>query len=209
MVCIEMASNSVADIWLTDEGGVLDHVPESLWRLVRVDHRLEQEEVFELLYNPRRRYTLELMVGRARPFSMTELVECIAAEENDVPIGELERQQRRRVHVSLYQTHLPLLDEAGAIEYDRRADRIVPGPGIRELTPYLDTGPTTTIPWRQYYGWLLAGATGLSVFALAAPIGLSLSALAFCVSMLFLALALVQEVVTGSNTSVIGVLMAS
>lgn len=172
-------------------GGITD----TLLSLVHAKHRLEKEEVFEILYNPRRRYTLQRLVQHDRPHTMDELVERIAARENDVPIGELQRQQRRRVHVSLYQTHLPLLSKVGAIKYDKEANRIEPGPTLRELEPYLDTPAVTKIPWRTYYGRLLAGYVCLGALGVLGVIEvLSLSVLAFGMSLLVLIVALVQAV---------------
>ncbi|MCH7659138.1 MAG: hypothetical protein IH933_00660 [Euryarchaeota archaeon] len=171
-------------------------VRRALTGIVYAPHRLEKEDVFEVLYNPRRRHTLERLAQHDRPHSMDELVERIAAKENDIPIGELERQQRRRVHVSLYQTHLPLLEEIGAIEYDREANRIESGKILRELTPYLDIPATTTVPWRAYYGRLLAGYAGLGVVVLVGLLGApSLSTLAVAGALLFFALACIHTVV--------------
>lgn len=166
-----------------------------LQAFVRANHRLEKEEVFEVLYNPRRRYTLQRLAQHGRPHTMDELVERISAKENDVPIGELERQQRRRVHVSLYQTHLPLLDEVGAIGYDKETNTIEPGPALRELKPYLDTPAATQVPWRTYYGRLLAGYVCLGALGLLGVVEvLTLPVLAFGMSVLILAIALVHAV---------------
>lgn len=41
-----------------------------------------------------------------------------AAWEEDVPSEELSSQQRKRVYVSLYQTHVPSLEAIGVVEYD-------------------------------------------------------------------------------------------
>lgn len=172
---------------------LLERVPEPLQAFVHTEHRLEKEKVFDLLYNPRRRATLRFLARRDRPRSLTELVELIAAEENDVPIGELERQQRRRVHVSLYQTHLPLLDDVGAIEYDRETGAITPGPCMDELLPYLDLPGGGQIPWRSYYGRVLVGYCCLGAVVLGGVLSaLSLPTLAFATTVLFLGLALVQ-----------------
>ncbi len=129
-------------------------MPVPFGRLFRPEERLSREEAFEILYNSRRRATLEFLHRHGRPCSMDELIDHIAATENEVPIGELTDQQRRRVYVSLYQTHLPLLDEADAIEYDQSTQAIEPGPCLDELLPYFDTPTEREIPWRAYYGRL-------------------------------------------------------
>lgn len=188
-----MSGKSLLSARSIEAADLVGPVSERLQAFVRANHRLEKEAVFDLLYNPRRRATLRLLLQRDRPHSMDELVERIAAEENDVPVGELTRQQRRRVHVSLYQTHLPLLDDVDAIEYDRQANRIGPGPCMDELAPYLDTPAATTIPWRTYYGRLLLGYACLGGISLAGLIGTpSLFTLTLAISVLFLVLALAQ-----------------
>lgn len=188
-----MPSEPLPSVRSIEAHDLVDLVPEPLWAFVRSKHRLEKEEVFDLLYNPRRRSTLQFLAGRDRPRTMGELAERIAAEENDVSIEDLERQQRRRVQVSLYQTHLPKLDEIGAIEYDRETKALAPGPSFGELRPYLDISGARRIPWRTYYGRLLVGYGCLGavvlVGLLSAP---SLSVLALAATVLFLALALVQ-----------------
>ncbi|MDL5360620.1 hypothetical protein [Halalkalicoccus sp. NIPERK01] len=168
----------------------LPSVPAPLSRFLLSTNRLSDEDVFEILYNPRRRYTMEFLHRRDRPCSMEELVEHIAATENGVPIGELDNQQCRRVYVSLYQTHLPMLDEADAIEYDQEAQRIAPGPAATELLPYLDTPTEREVPWRTYYLrlFLAYAAVGgaVAVGLVPAP---SLLSLTFLGAVLFLAVA--------------------
>ncbi|WP_238532755.1 DUF7344 domain-containing protein [Halalkalicoccus jeotgali] len=163
---------------------------ERLSAFVRSERRLEKEEVFDLLYNPRRRATLRLVAQRSRPLTMEDLVDRIAAAENDVPVDKLERQQRRRVHVSLYQTHLPLLDEVGAIEYDRERTEITPGACLAELLPYLDVADATRSAWRTYYRRLLLGyAVFGAIVLVGASSSLPLATLALSATALFLVLA--------------------
>ncbi|ADJ15459.1 DUF7344 domain-containing protein [Halalkalicoccus jeotgali] len=170
------------------EGSVT--VPTPLARFLTPSKRLSDEEAFEILYNPRRRHTMAFLHRRGRPCSMEELVEHISATENGVPIGELSNQQRRRVYVSLYQTHLPLLDETGAIEYDQERQRIAPGPAAPELIPYLETPTERPVPWRAYYRWLLLAYAVVGGAAVAGLVPVpSVWALALGGVLLFLGLA--------------------
>lgn len=50
--------------------------------------------------------------------------EQIAAWENNEAIEEVTADERRRVYVSLHQTHLPRMDEAGVLQYENSRDTI-------------------------------------------------------------------------------------
>jgi cobalamin biosynthesis protein CobD/CbiB len=52
------------------------------------------------------------------------LSEQIAAWENNEAIEEVTADERRRVYVSLHQTHLPRMDEAGVLQYENSRDTI-------------------------------------------------------------------------------------
>jgi hypothetical protein len=52
------------------------------------------------------------------PVELGKLAEELAAWENDTTVDNLTKQQRKRVQVSLYQTHIQKLVDAGLIEYD-------------------------------------------------------------------------------------------
>jgi hypothetical protein len=67
-------------------------------------------------------------VAEGSTLAQGELAEAIAAEENGVAVEAVTAAQRKRVHVSLYQVHLPRLDEAGAIAFDRHRGSAEPGP---------------------------------------------------------------------------------
>jgi hypothetical protein len=91
------------------------------------DTELTQDDVFEILSSPRRRYLLYHLRTAGEPIELIELAEHVAAWENDVDREELTAQERKRVYVSLYQTHVPKLDEAGIVDYD-------PDSGVVALT---------------------------------------------------------------------------
>src|SRR6056297_1412574 len=76
------------------------------------------DTIFDLLSNPRRRFVLHYLKRVEEPVQLTELAAQIAAKENDVPVDELTSQQRKRAYVSLYQTHVPKLEEVGVVTYD-------------------------------------------------------------------------------------------
>lgn len=81
------------------------------------DEQLTQDVMFDVLSSTRRRQVLHLLKQEG-PMELTELAEHVAAMENDTTVEELTKQQRKRVYVSLYQTHVPRLEEAGLVSYD-------------------------------------------------------------------------------------------
>lgn len=85
--------------------------------------------VFDLLSNARRRHVLELLGDHDGETSFRELTDAVARREMGEPVSY---DQRKRVYVSLRQSHLPRLADAGVVEYDR--DR-----GTVRETPLLDT----------------------------------------------------------------------
>jgi len=97
--------------------------------------------VFGTLRNKRRRWVLRYLEGEESA-TIGELAEHIAAIENDISQREVNSKQRKRVYVSLYQSHLSALDEAGAVSYDR--DR-----GTVELTAEADEFLTVLDHCRQ------------------------------------------------------------
>lgn len=99
--------------------------------------RLPKDELFHLLQNERRRRALQYILDRGDTVDMREIAERLAAIENDVDVVELTSAQRKRVYVSLYQCHLPKLDEAAVIDYNKDRGRIAPTRRIAQLEPYL------------------------------------------------------------------------
>jgi DNA-binding transcriptional ArsR family regulator len=129
--------------------------------------------VFEILSNTRRRMVLYYLRQNDGAATVKELAEQIAALENDVDPEDLRRQQRKRVYVSLYQTHVPKLEDAGIIEYDDASGEVRLTNRAGEFDSYLTSTTDSDYPWRMHYlilaglgGWLFAlsflGAPGLA-----------------------------------------------
>lgn len=115
--------------------------------------------VFDLLSNHRRRMVLYYLRRNSGPVGVKELAAEVAAIENEVPVEELTNQQRKRVYVSLYQTHLPKMAEMEIIEYDKD------GGSVRlsdqnDIDRYLTNGSGSTYPW-TYHNIALVGGAGL------------------------------------------------
>jgi len=73
------------------------------------------DDLFEALRNERSRRAIRC-VDQLGTVDMTDLAETVACEEYDCTIVDLTDQQRKRVYVSLYQTHVPKLDQLEIVD---------------------------------------------------------------------------------------------
>lgn len=74
--------------------------------------------VFDILSNERRRHVLRYLHTESPSTTLGDLAEYIAAIENDKPESALSSTERKRVYISLYQSHLPKMDTADVIDFD-------------------------------------------------------------------------------------------
>ncbi|WP_277555061.1 DUF7344 domain-containing protein [Halobaculum limi] len=88
---------------------------------------LSKSRVFELLASVRRRYVIEHLDEVADGVGGVEfraVTDAVAAREFG---ADPSYEERKRVYVSLRQTHLPRLTEANAVEYDADRGRVAVG----------------------------------------------------------------------------------
>jgi DNA-binding transcriptional ArsR family regulator len=112
---------------------------------------LSEDTIFSILSNQRRRYVLRYLDRVASETTLSDLAERIAAWENDVDVAELEYEQRKRVYTSLHQTHLPKLDEAGIVDYDRDRGTVTVAAGAADLEAYLASADGDGREWSRFY----------------------------------------------------------
>lgn len=122
--------------------------------------------VFDILSNTRRRRALYYLRQNSGSATVQELAESIAAMENGVEVDELTRQQQKRVYVSLYQTHLPKLEEAGFSEYDDEQEEVRLLDRANEIDDYLTASEDSSYPWQIHY--LALAVVGGLLFVLSA-----------------------------------------
>ncbi len=134
---------------------------------------LSQDVVFDILSSPRRRYVLYYLRTTGETVKLTDLAEQVAAWENDTAPEAITEQQRKRVYVSLYQTHVPRLAEAGVIEYDKETGDIALAEDANGIDNYLAKSEQP-LPWQQLYlalagiSVILLGLTTLDISVFAA-----------------------------------------
>jgi hypothetical protein len=99
---------------------------------------LGMDERFHILQNERRRRVLRYLDGTEGQVRMRDVAEQVAAWEHDTTVEALMSDERQRVYIALYQTHLPKLDEKGVIEYNQSRGIVERTEVADELSPYLE-----------------------------------------------------------------------
>ncbi len=141
--------------------------PTSVEEDARTDIELSKDKIFHLLQTPRRRHVLRYLKSQDGTVEMRDIAEQVAAWENDTTVQALSSDQRQRVYIPLYQSHLPKLDEEGIINYDQSRGTVERTEVANQLDQYLvedddeEAMSETTherIPWETYY-------LGVSVFS--------------------------------------------
>ena len=157
---------------------------------------IPDDEVYHLLQTRRRRLVLRYLRDREGPHTMRDVAEQVAAWEHDTTLQELRSEERQRVYIALYQTHLPRLDDAGVIEYNQSRGIVEVTDRIEQLYEVLDVkaetdGPVPTREGRPnrgamtYFGGASLASTGLVTAAWAGLIALPGLLLATVVTGLF------------------------
>ncbi|APX96229.1 DUF7344 domain-containing protein [Natronorubrum daqingense] len=119
---------------------------------------LEPDDIYHILQTQRRRDVLRYLRRSDEPVVLSDLAEQVAAWEHETTVANLHSDQRQRVYISLYQSHLPKLDARGIIDYDKDRGTIRTNPPLEQFDPYL-TGledSSSDNPWPFRY----AGTVG-------------------------------------------------
>lgn len=156
---------------------------------------LPRDSIFDALVNSRRRLVLRYLAEHGGPVRLGDLAEHVAAIENDLSADALDSAQRQRVYISLYQSHLPRLDDMGIIEFDRSHGRVEVGPAAPQVEKYLFVEEDGGHQWYRYHvaftaictlavlAGIVSGVVGTATGALLVVVGTSV---AFMVAVLAL-----------------------
>jgi predicted transcriptional regulator len=111
---------------------------------------LSQDEIFALLVAPRRRAVLRILQRAGGKATFGHIINEVVAHEHGT---DGDANKRKSAYVSLYQTHVPRLAEAGVVEYDEASKTVgLTGPW-RQLVAYLDFDPPAGKPglWSRVF----------------------------------------------------------
>lgn len=132
---------------------------------------LTPDEIFHILQNGRRRKVLRYLRNTHGPVRMRDIAEQVAAWEHDTTVEDLSSDQRQRVYIPLYQSHLPKLDKKGVIDYQKNRGIVERKPLADQLYRHLEAdvedepdaeASLQDSRWIDYY----IGATGLAAVLL-------------------------------------------
>lgn len=99
---------------------------------------VSDDDMFEVLSNSRRREVIAYLREEDGEVPVGELAEHIATKENETTLQNLSSYQRKRVYVSLYQNHLPMMDKANVVEYAENRKTVRLRETATKLGPYLE-----------------------------------------------------------------------
>ena len=112
---------------------------------------IPEDVLFDVLSNQRRRFAVHLLKQESETVEIGDMAEQIAAWENEVDTAELTGSERKRVYTALQQSHLPKMDRAGVVEFNKDRGVIEPTPALENVDLYMDVVKGNEIPWSTYY----------------------------------------------------------
>lgn len=136
------------------------------------DRSLSKDDTFHILQNERRRRVLQYLSDTDGPVDMRDIAEQVAAWEHDTTVQQLTSDQRQRVYIALYQSHLPKLADFDLIVYNRSRGIVERTPLADQVASYLqDSNEDSTMmgiesaKWARYFGWATVLSIGLIALA--------------------------------------------
>ncbi|WP_227353781.1 DUF7344 domain-containing protein [Haladaptatus salinisoli] len=92
---------------------------------------LSLDEIFDVLVSPRRRKALYVLRERSEPVDVDDLAGAVATEMG------VDADRQGRIAVSLDHTHLPKLEQARLVDYDRETGIVELNTVPRQFERYL------------------------------------------------------------------------
>lgn len=113
---------ATADHPAFDDSSLVDSItdPESV-------HDESLDALFDGLADSRRRIALSVLGQQYHPISLETLARDVAARESDTPERDVPQDHVDRIIVRLTHAHLPLLEDAGLVDYDTESDLVAYG----------------------------------------------------------------------------------
>lgn len=155
---------------------------------MKTDAELSRDEVFDILSNSRRRYMIYHLVRQGGDATLSELADQITAWENETTVERIGNDQRRRVYISLYQTHLPKLVDHDIVSYDEEEKTVALTDNVGDLIFYLRIEREEPTPWTAYHVAFCVVSVAFLLGVWGGLFPISLGAAAVVVAIAFVAL---------------------
>lgn len=105
---------------------------------------IDLDGAFQILSNGRRRFVVRHLAEHddGEGVSIGTLSRARAVEESNAKTEphEINSTERQRVYIPLYQGHLPKMDEAGIVDYDKRRGQVHATEALFPLAELLSQG---------------------------------------------------------------------
>lgn len=82
------------------------------------------DRMYRALASERRRHVLSVLENVSLPIAVTSLARAVAIREAADTSALVTEESITQVHISLYHTHLPMLEDADLIEYDTEIETV-------------------------------------------------------------------------------------
>lgn len=86
------------------------------------EHGTSVGTLLDIVSNSRRRLVIQVLADKGTVEDIGTFSEAVAAAEFGTPVTS---DERKRVYVSLYQTHLPKLERVGVIDWEGESRHII------------------------------------------------------------------------------------
>ncbi|WP_336038247.1 DUF7344 domain-containing protein [Halobacterium yunchengense] len=123
---------------------------------------LSEDELFDVLANRRRRYAVHALKAEGETAELGDVAEQVAAWEYGVDVEAVSYDERKRVYTALQQSHLPMMDDAGVVDFDKNRGTVEPTAALEDVEVYMDVVQGHEIPWSVYYLGLSGVAASLT-----------------------------------------------
>lgn len=88
----------------------------SIVKVSELGHVADSTSLHEILANSRRRHALDILGKSDSPLALADLATDIADREASTPEGE--KTHAQQIHLHLYHTHIPKMEDKGIVQYD-------------------------------------------------------------------------------------------
>jgi len=147
---------------------------------------LTKDEVFEVLSSSRRRQILYHLHRRGGSADLRALARDTATEETGATDEPVDSDVVKRFYISLYQTHIPKLEQVGLVRYDGDEKTVTLTDRVEDVARVLNEDVEPDRQWAVYYGALALIGVAIGVAQLLSAVS-ALPSLVFAGSVMSLA----------------------
>lgn len=97
------------------------------------------DTMLDLCRDQHRRIVLAVLADQQRPLTKRDLTSAIVTHNHHSSMTEITAEQHTEIECSLYHVHLPKLDAAGLVHYDRERGIVEPTEQFEEVQSRLLT----------------------------------------------------------------------